>query len=51
MRVKARKLLVSLPLVLCACANPFGDDAPTLDEVLAGGWLTEEGPPKPVTPI
>jgi len=47
----ARKMLVGLPLVLCACTNPFGDAAPTIDEVLAGGWLTEEGPPKPLTPL
>ena len=45
--VEARKPLVSLPLTLCACANLIGGDAPTVDEVLAGAWLTEEGPLPP----
>jgi len=51
MLATAQKMLVGLPLVLCACANPFGDAEPTVNEVLAGGWLTEEGSPKLLTPL
>lgn len=47
----ARLILFGLPLVLAACANPFGDDAPTLDEVLAGGWLIEDAAPEPEMPL
>jgi len=51
MLATARWMLLGLTLVLCACANPFEGDMPTLDEVLAGGWLLEEGPPEPVAPL
>jgi hypothetical protein len=37
MLATAQKMLVGLPLVLCACANPFGGAEPTINEVLAGG--------------
>jgi hypothetical protein len=26
-------------LALVACANPFADDSPTFDDILANGWL------------
>ena len=26
-------------VVLAACANPFADDAPTLNDILSGGWI------------
>ncbi len=37
--------------MLAACANPFADDAPTFDEILAAGWLEDEQPPVPLDPL
>lgn len=47
MLATARMILLGMTMLLCACAN----EAETLDEVLAGGWLTDEAPPKPEIPI
>ena len=32
-------------LVLAACSNPFGKDAPSLSEVLSSGWLFQDEEP------
>lgn len=47
MRATERTLLLGMTMLLCACAN----EAETLNEVLAGGWLTDDTPPNPETSI
>lgn len=43
-------MLVAAAVSLSACTNPFADDAPTFDEILAAGWL-EDDTPTAVVPL
>lgn len=49
--IVAKGALLAAALLLAACANPFGDDAPSFDEILSAGWLGGDDKPVPVVPV
>lgn len=55
-RLRRGAVAAGLCLALAACENPFSEDAPSLDEVLSGGWLfgdkaKADRPPMFLTPV
>ncbi|MEH6755600.1 MAG: hypothetical protein V7788_15720 [Alphaproteobacteria bacterium] len=47
----AKGALLAAALILAACANPFGDNAPSFEEILSAGWLGAEDKRVPVDPV
>ena len=55
MKLEVTRLRVGAALaaaiMLSACENPWREYMPDFDQVLSAGWLEDDAPPRPVTPL